>query len=64
MIYVPIFARTRTVPTPVLRYLLPPGPIPSLQPHYRAFITTKNRCAPMLRFGTLASRFSPLVLLP
>src|SRR5258708_4396064 len=28
----------------------------SLQPHYRAFITTANRSAPMLRLGTLASR--------
>src|ERR1700680_2584747 len=49
---------------PVVSTIRPPDPIPSLQPHYRAFITTANRSAPMLRLGTLASRFSPLVLLP
>src|SRR6266700_3133936 len=41
-----------------------PDPIPLLQPHYRAFIAHTDRSAPMLCFGTLASRFSPLVLLP
>src|ERR1700680_320804 len=49
---------------PILSTKRPPDPIPSLQPHYRAFITTANRSAPVLRLGTLASRFSPLVLLP
>jgi hypothetical protein len=49
---------------PVVSTIQPPDPIPSLRPHYRAFITTADRSAPVLRLGTLASRFSPLVLLP
>jgi hypothetical protein len=49
---------------PVVSTIRLPDPIPSLQPHYRAFLTTTDRPAPVLRFGTLASRFSPLVLLP
>src|SRR5271157_3215767 len=43
------------------------GPIrapKSLQPHYRAFNTTTGRSVPVPCIGTLASRFSPLVLLP
>jgi hypothetical protein len=34
-----------------------PDPTPLLQPHYRAFIAPTSRSAPVLRFGTLASRF-------
>src|SRR5262249_4273568 len=41
-----------------------PDPIPSLQPHYRTFVTTTDRPAPVLRFGTLASRFSPACASP
>ena len=48
----------------LFRSIRPPDPTPLLQPHYRAFIATTGRSAPVLRFGTLASRFSPLVLLP
>jgi hypothetical protein len=42
----------------------PPDPTPLLQPHYRVFIARTSRSAPVLRIGTLASRFWPLVLLP
>src|SRR5271165_5362002 len=42
----------------------PPDPTPLLQPHYRAFNTTTGRSVPVPCIGTLASRFSPLVLLP
>ena len=49
---------------PVVSTIRLPDPIPSLQPHYGAFIANTNRSAPMLCFGTLASRFSSLVLLP
>jgi hypothetical protein len=35
-----------------------------LQPRYRAFIAPTDRSVPALCIGTLASRFSPLVLLP
>src|SRR5215470_9423719 len=49
---------------PVVSTIRPPDPIPLLQPHYRAFIAPTDRSAPALRIGTLASRFSPLVLLP
>src|ERR1700722_816456 len=48
----------------LFRKTRPPDPPPSLQPHYRAFIATTGRSAPVPRFGTLASRFWPLVLLP
>src|SRR5215813_8674139 len=49
---------------PVVSIIRPPDPIPLLQPHYSAFIAPTDRSVPMLCFGTLASRFSPLVLLP
>ena len=39
-------------------------PTPLLQPHYRVFNATTGRSAPGLGFGTLASRFWPLELLP
>src|SRR5439155_18101343 len=42
----------------------PPDPTPLLQPHYRAFLARTSRSAPVLRIGTLASRFWPLGLLP
>src|SRR5215469_16240056 len=42
----------------------PPNPTPLLQPHYRAFIAPTSRSAPVLRFGTLASRFWPLAPFP
>jgi hypothetical protein len=48
----------------LLRYLRPPDSTPSLQPHYRAFDATTDRSVPVPGFGTLASRFEPLVLLP
>jgi hypothetical protein len=35
-------------------------PPPSLQPHYRTFIATTRRSAPVLRIGTQPSRFRPL----
>src|SRR5262249_12660375 len=41
-----------------------PDPTPLLQPHYRSFIAPTSRSAPVLRFGTLASRFWLLGLLP
>ena len=49
---------------PVVSVMPQPDPTPSLQPHYRAFIATTGRSAPVLRFGTLASWFLPLGLLP
>src|ERR1700751_2116864 len=49
---------------PVVSIIRPPDPIPLLQPHYKAFIAPTDRSAPVLCIGTLASRFSPLVLLP
>src|SRR6266567_1107877 len=42
----------------------PPDPTPLLQPHYRAFIAHTSRPVPVLRLGTLASRFWPLGLSP
>jgi len=42
----------------------PPDPTPLLQPHYRAFIAPTSRPVPVLRLGTLASRFWPLGLSP
>src|SRR5215813_3488977 len=48
----------------LLRYLRPPDSTPLLQPHYRTFAATTGRSAPTCCFGTLASRFWPLVLLP
>ena len=42
----------------------PPDPTPLLQPHYRAFLARTSRSAPVLRIGTLASRFWPLALSP
>src|SRR5215469_13686119 len=48
----------------LLRYLRPPDPTPSLQPHYRAFLATTSQSVPVPGFSTLASRFAPLVLLP
>src|SRR3984893_5074332 len=41
-----------------------PDPTPSLQPHYRAFDATTGRSVPVPCVGILASRCSPLVLLP
>src|ERR1700752_3274035 len=49
---------------PVVSTIRPPDPIPLLQPHYRAFIALTDRSVPVLCIGTLASRFSPLALLP
>jgi hypothetical protein len=49
---------------PVGPIVTTPDPSPSLQPHCRAFTTTTGRSAPVLGFGTLASRLSPLGLLP
>ena len=49
---------------PVVSILQPSDPPPSLQPHYRAFIAPTGRSAPALGIGTLASRCSPLALLP
>src|SRR5215469_1801614 len=49
---------------PVVSLMRPPDPPPLLPPHYRAFVTHTSRSAPVLRFGTLASRFWPLGLLP
>src|SRR5260370_34071342 len=42
----------------------PPDPTPLLQPHYRAFVAHTSRPVPVLRLGTLASRFWPLGLSP
>src|SRR6266699_5256199 len=42
----------------------PPDTTPLLQPHYRAFIAHTSRPVPVLRLGTLASRFWPLGLSP
>src|SRR5215471_11258034 len=42
----------------------PPDPTPLLQPHYRTFFARTSRSAPVLRIGTLVSRFWPLALLP
>jgi len=42
----------------------PPDPIPLLRPHYSALIAHTDRSVPVLRLGTLASRCSPLGLLP
>src|SRR5262249_25837245 len=49
---------------PVVSLPRPPDPIPLLQPYYWAFIAPTDRSAPVLRLGTLASRFCPLGLLP
>src|SRR5262249_16347907 len=47
---------------PVVSIIRPPDPTPLLQHHYSAFIAPTGRSAPVLCIGTLASRFSPLVL--
>ena len=39
-------------------------PAPSLQPHYRTFIATTSRSAPVPRIGTLPLAVSPLGVLP
>jgi len=57
-------ARIEVLLFPVASVMRPLDPTPSLQPHYRTFITRTSRSAPVLRIGTLASRFSPLGLLP
>ena len=49
---------------PVVSLMPPPDPTPLLQPYYRAFFAHTSRSAPVLRIGTLASRFWPLALLP
>src|SRR5207244_6959181 len=49
---------------PVVSLMQPPDPTPLLQPHYRAFLASTSRSAPVLCIGTLASRFWPLGLLP
>jgi len=49
---------------PVGRQTQPLDPTPLLQPHYTAFNARTGRSAPVLRIGTLASWFLPLVLLP
>ena len=50
--------------SPVASVMRLPDPTPLLQPHYRAFFARTSRSAPVLRIGTLASRFWPLALLP
>src|SRR5260370_17096938 len=40
------------------------GPDPFAPAPLRAFLATTDRSAPVLRIGTLASRFSPLGFLP
>ena len=40
-----------------------PDTTPSLQPHYRTFVATTDRSAPVLPLATLASWRRPLVLL-
>ena len=40
------------------------GATPSLQPHYRTFIATTGRSAPVLRIGTLPLVGPPLAVLP
>jgi hypothetical protein len=57
-------ARIEVLLLPVASFVRLPDPTPSLQPHYGAFFATASRSAPVLRIGTLASRFSPLGLLP
>src|SRR5215469_136660 len=59
-----LVARIEILLFPVVSLMQPPDPTPLLQPHYRAFIARTSRSVPVLRFGTLASRFWPLVLLP
>ena len=44
------------LPFPVGPRTRPPDPPPSLQPHYRAFVATTGRSAPVLGIDTLASR--------
>ncbi len=44
------------LPFPVGLRTRPPDPPPSLQPHYRAVVTTTKRSAPVLGIDTLASR--------
>jgi hypothetical protein len=50
--------------SPVVSTIRLLDPIPLRQPYYSAFIAPTDRSAPVLCIGTLASRFSPLVLLP
>src|SRR6516164_9809694 len=50
--------------SPVVSVMQLPDPTPLLQPHYRAFLAPTSRSAPVLRLGTLASRFWPLALSP
>ena len=57
-------ARIEVLLFPVASVVRLPDPIPLLQPHYKAFIAPTDRSVPVLRIGTLASRFWPLGLLP
>src|SRR5208337_2951727 len=49
---------------PVVSRVRPPDPIPLLRPHYRALDARTDRSAPVSCSSTLASRLSPLALLP
>ena len=50
--------------SPVVSITRPPDPDPFAPVPLRTFIATTGRSAPVLCIGTLASRFSPLGLLP
>jgi hypothetical protein len=54
----------RLLPLPVDLPIRPDGVTPSLQPHYRTFLTTTGDSAPVPRFGTRALVGLPLELLP
>src|SRR6516162_7963266 len=57
-------ARIEIILFPVVSLMQPPNPTPLLQSHYTTFFARTSRSAPVLRIGTLASRFWPLGLLP
>src|SRR6267378_3130167 len=57
-------ARIEVLLFPVASVMRPLDPTPLLQPPLRAFIAPTSRSVPVLRIGTLASRFWPLGLLP
>src|SRR5260370_4705326 len=61
----PAFALSkRFLPLPVDLPVRPNSVAPSLQPHYRAFITPTRDSAPVPRLGTQALTGRPLELLP
>ncbi len=51
--------RSKVLPFRLSFVLCTDDPAPSLQTHYRSFITTTSRSAPVPRIGTLASRGPP-----